>query len=140
MTGGKNGFIALVSLGPLALVPSWNGLCASRHQGFLTEHWQKRPLLIRGLLSPQEVETLSPLTPAELVDLAGDADVCSRLVLEGGGAQPWELRHGPFELDLLELMGSGPACSLLVQQVDQLVPEVGRLRERFDFVPRYACI
>ena len=50
------------------------------------------------------METLSPLTPAELVDLAGDADVCSRLVLEGGGAQPWELRHGPFELDLLELM------------------------------------
>ena len=38
MTGGGNGFIALVSLGPLALVPSWNGLCASRHQGFLTEH------------------------------------------------------------------------------------------------------
>ena len=120
-----------------ALVPSWDGLCASRHQDFLTEHWQKRPLLIRGLLSPEEVEALCPLTPDELVDLAGDADVCSRLVLETGGAQPWELRHGPFEPDVLELMGSGPACSLLVQQVDQLVPEVGRLRERFDFVPRW---
>ena len=120
-----------------ALVPSWDGLCASRHQDFLTEYWQKRPLLIRGLLSPEEVEALCPLTPDELVDLAGDADVCSRLVLETGGAQPWELRHGPFEPDVLELMGSGPACSLLVQQVDQLVPEVGRLRERFDFVPRW---
>ena len=113
-----------------ALVPSWDGLCASRHQDFLTEHWQKRPLLIRGLLSPEEVEALCPLTPDELVDLAGDADVCSRLVLETGGAQPWELRHGPFEPDVLDLMGGGP-CSLLVQQVDQLVPEVGRRRERF---------
>ena len=73
-----------------ALVPSWDGLCASRHQDFLTEYWQKRPLLIRGLLSPEEVEALCPLTPDDLVDLAGDADVCSRLVLETGGAQPWE--------------------------------------------------
>ena len=100
-----------------ALVPSWDGLCASRHQEFLTEHWQKRPLLIRGLLTPEEVEALCPLTPEELLDLAGDADVCSRLVLETGGAQQWELRHGPFDQDVLELMGNGSVCSLLVQQV-----------------------
>ena len=120
-----------------ALVPSWDGLSAARQKHFLAEHWQKRPLLIRGFLSPQEVETLCPLTPAELVNLACDGEVCSRLVLETGGSQPWELRHGPFEPDVLELMQSGPACSLLVQQVEQLVPEVGRLRERFGFVPHW---
>ena len=89
-----------------ALVPSWDGLCASRHQDFLTEYWQKRPLLIRGLLSPEEVEALCPLTPDELVDLAGDADVCSRLVLEGGGA--WPRREIPADCMLI----SGPLLLL----------------------------
>ena len=50
MTGKKNGFIALVSLGPLALVPSWNGLCASRHQGFLTEHYTYIPALRSAII------------------------------------------------------------------------------------------
>ena len=122
-----------------SLIAAWDGLPPSRHAEFLAAHWQKQPLLVRGLLSPEEVEDLCPLTPADLVDLAGDADACSRLVLESGGSQPWELRHGPFlDPGLLELMESGSAtCSLLVQQVDQLVPEVGRLRERFDFIPRW---
>ena len=121
-----------------ALVPDvWDGLHAARHAAFLGSHWQKRPLLIRGLLSPAEVEAMCPLSACDLVDLAGDAEAISRLVLETGGHQPWELRHGPFDGSLLDELPADARWSLLVQQVDELVPEVAALRDRFAFIPRW---
>ena len=97
---------------------------------FLRDYWQKRPLVIRDAVP----DFSAPLTPEELAGLALEDDVESRLVLEEGGAYPWELRNGSFtEDDFLSL----PAThwTLLVQEVDRLVPDVGRLLERFRFIP-----
>lgn len=99
---------------------------------FLDEYWQKKPLLVRGALPAFR----SPLAPEELAGLACEEGVESRLILEEGGDYPWQLRYGPFvEEDFLELPETH--WSLLVQEVDVLIPAVERLREHFRFVPRW---
>ncbi|HHP7239568.1 JmjC domain-containing protein [Longibacter sp.] len=99
---------------------------------FLTEYWQKKPLLIRGALPDFE----SPLEPGELAGLACEEGVESRLILEEGGEYPWELRFGPFdEDDFLSLPET--KWTVLVQEVDRLIPEVGDLLDAFSFVPKW---
>lgn len=97
---------------------------------FLRDYWQKKPLLIRKALPDFE----SPLRPEELASLAREDEVESRLVLERGGAYPWELRVGPLEDE--DFKNLPPThWTLLVQEVDRLVPEVGALLDHFRFVP-----
>ena len=101
-------------------------------QEFLDTYWQKKPLLVRGALP----EFRSPIEPGELAGLACEEDVESRLILEEGGAEPWELRLGPFEEeDFLNLPETN--WTVLVQEVDRLLPEVGELLDRFRFVPNW---
>ncbi len=97
---------------------------------FLRDYWQKKPLLIRDALP----NFRSPLRPEELAGLALEDSVDSRLILEEGGDHPWELRYGPFsERDFRKLPAE--KWTLLVQEVDRLVPEVGALLDHFRFVP-----
>lgn len=99
---------------------------------FLKEYWQKKPLLIRNALPGY----VSPVTPDELAGLACEDDISSRLVIEKGGAYPWQLRHGPLdEADF----GSLPDThwTLLVQEVDRIVPEVAALLGLFRFIPNW---
>ena len=101
-------------------------------EAFLREYWQKKPVVIREALPA----FISPLAPEELAGLALEAGVESRIILEEGGAYPWELRHGPFSEEEFRTL---PATdwTLLVQGVDQLVPEVERLLDHFRFLPRW---
>ncbi|MBN7798806.1 cupin domain-containing protein [Parahaliea mediterranea] len=93
---------------------------------FLARHWQREPLLIRDALpgfSP-------PLSANELAGLALEAEVESRIVEEDKGK--WRVSHGPFtEADFQR----PPPWSLLVQAVDDYVPEVADLRRLVDFIP-----
>lgn len=99
---------------------------------FLEEYWQKKPLVIRGALP----DFTSPLAPEELAGLACETDVTSRLILEKGGDYPWQLKEGPFdEEDFLTLPETH--WTVLVQEVDRLIPEVGALLEYFRFIPRW---
>ncbi|GIV58605.1 MAG: cupin [Rhodothermaceae bacterium] len=99
---------------------------------FLREYWQKKPLLIRGALPG----FTSPIRPNDLAALACDDDVEARLVLEQGGAYPWELRLGPFTPD--DFRSLPPShWTLLVQEVDRHVPAVAELRDRFRFLPNW---
>ena len=99
---------------------------------FLRRHWQKRPLLVRGAFSTFR----DPVTPARLLGLAGRADVESRLVRERGGTRPWEVEPGP--LPKSRFRGLGPShWTLLVQNVDDHVPGVAALLEKFHFLPRW---
>ena len=84
---------------------------------FLRDYWQKQPLLVRNAFPGIH----SPLTPNELAGLACAPDVESRLVMERGGAHPWQVRHGPFDArDFAALPESH--WTLLVQEVNRLVP------------------
>lgn len=97
---------------------------------FLDTYWQKQPLLVRDALP----DFHSPLSPQELAGLACEDGVESRIILEEGGEHPWELRHGPFASeDFLDLPETH--WTLLVQEVDRLIPEVGALLDHFRFLP-----
>jgi len=98
---------------------------------FLRDYWQKKPLLIRNAFPYFE----SPIDGDELAGLALEEEVESRLILEKGKT-PWELRHGPFDEDTFARL---PAThwTLLVQAVDQWVPEVNLLLDNFRFIPNW---
>ncbi len=98
---------------------------------FLRDYWQKKPLLIRQAIPDFE----SPIDADELAGLALEEEVESRLVIEHG-ERPWELRRGPFAEDAFSSLPERE-WTLLVQAVDQFVPEVAELLEQFRFLPSW---
>lgn len=98
---------------------------------FLRDYWQKKPLLVRQAIPDFE----SPISPDELAGLALEEEVESRLVIEHG-ERPWELQRGPFNEDTFQDLPERD-WTLLVQAVDQFVPEVAELLENFKFLPKW---
>ena len=98
---------------------------------FMRDYWQKKPLLVRQAFP----DFISPIDPDELAGLALEEEVESRIVLEHG-AHPWELRRGPFNDDTFAELPEKD-WTLLVQAVDQFVPEVAELLEHFRFLPSW---
>ena len=98
---------------------------------FLRDYWQKKPLLIRQAIPEFE----SPLSPDELAGLALEEEIESRLVIEHG-EQPWELKRGPFAEDTFQNLPERD-WTLLVQAVDQFIPEVAELLDNFRFLPSW---
>lgn len=98
---------------------------------FLREYWQKKPLLIRQAFPGFE----NPLSADELAGLSLEEEVESRIVLEHG-ERPWEMRRGPFDEDDYRNLPERD-WTLLVQAVDQFVPEVADLMKAFRFLPSW---
>lgn len=98
---------------------------------FMRDYWQKKPLLVRQAIPGFE----SPISPDELAGLALEEEIESRLILEHG-ERPWELRRGPFAEDAFAELPERD-WTLLVQAVDQFVPEVAELLEAFKFLPKW---
>lgn len=97
---------------------------------FLRDTWQRRPLLIRNPWQAWH----NPLEPDELAGLACEAGVESRLVRgEGDGLA---VEHGPLPESRFATLGTAP-WTILVQAVDQHVPEVAALIEPFRFLPNW---
>lgn len=101
-------------------------------EAFLSEYWQKKPLLIRQAFP----DFVSPFEPDELAGLACQADVLSRLILEKGGDYPWQVRQGPFTEQDFDALGDSH-WTVLVQEVDKHVPSVADLFDQFDFIPHW---
>ncbi|WP_133135615.1 JmjC domain-containing protein [Legionella rowbothamii] len=100
---------------------------------FLSEYWQKKPLVIRNALP----NFVNPLTPDELAGLALEEDVESRIVWETPEQNPaWHLKRGPFTEQDFNTMPQ-THWTLLVQGVDRLIPEVYTLLDHFDFLPQW---
>lgn len=99
---------------------------------FLTEYWQKKPLFI-----PNAFEDFQPVLSAdELAGLSCEENIESRLIFENGPNHPWELLNGPFnEETFAELPAKG--WTLLVQAVDQVIPEASQLLNEFNFIPNW---
>lgn len=95
---------------------------------FLGEHWQKKPLLVRGAFP----DFRDPVTPEELAGLACEDGVESRLVVRRG--KRWEVVWGPHaEAAFADLPKR--AWTLLVQEVNRWVPDAALLLEPFSFLP-----
>ncbi|KTD73001.1 JmjC domain-containing protein [Legionella tucsonensis] len=100
---------------------------------FLSEYWQKKPLVIRNAIP----DFTNPLSPDELAGLALEEDVESRLVFETPDEKPyWHLKRGPFSENDFNLLPS-THWTVLVQGVDRLIPEVYNLLNHFDFIPQW---
>ncbi len=98
---------------------------------FLRDYWQKKPLLIRQAMP----DFVSPIEGDELAGLALEDEVESRIVLEHGET-PWQLLHGPFTEDTFAKLPPSH-WTLLVQAVDQFVPDAANYWKEFDFLPRW---
>ncbi|MBB5210367.1 cupin domain-containing protein [Microbulbifer hydrolyticus] len=97
---------------------------------FLRDYWQKKPLLIRNAFPDFE----APISGEELAGMALEEQIESRLIEEHGIDGPWQLRSGPFtEEDFFSLPKTH--WTLLVQAVDQWIPEVAALKNHFRFLP-----
>lgn len=99
---------------------------------FLRQHWQKKPLLIRGAFP----RFTTPVTPDELAGLACEEGVESRLVLQTRKAPGWGLRHGPFKHKDFAALPKN-RWTLLVQDVDKYLPAVAALLDPFRFIPNW---
>lgn len=97
-------------------------------QSFLSQYWQKAPLLVRSALA----DPSGLISGDDLAGLATEENVESRLVT----ANDWRLRHGPFYEDDFATLAERD-WTLLVQAVDHWVPEIAALFDHFRFIPSW---
>ena len=99
---------------------------------FLSEYWQKKPLLIRNALPG----LVPPIAADELAGLACEACVESRLVIQDGKSDRWDMTHGPFTEETFQSLPK-KHWTLLVQAVDHWVPAAAEFLTRFHFIPSW---
>lgn len=93
---------------------------------FLTDYWQKKPLLIRNAF-PNFEEIISP---DELAGLACEEEVSSRVVVTKDN--DWQICQGPFE-DYDKFGNSH--WQLLVQALNHWHPDSAHFIDAFRFIP-----
>jgi len=95
---------------------------------FMRKHWQLEPLLVRGAF-PRFAD---PLSPREVLALAGAPEATSRLVRRRGSA--WSLEHGPFPASRFKQLPRRD-WTVLVQDTNHFSRRADNLLARFDFIP-----
>lgn len=99
---------------------------------FLKEYWQKKPLIIR-----QAYPNFEPIIAAdELAGMSLEEEIESRIILENGPDSPWQLMSGPFEEETFSKLPADK-WTLLIQGVDQWIPEAADLLQDFNFIPNW---
>lgn len=101
----------------------------------MSRHWQKKPLLVRGAFSKFK----PPVSIAEVLRLCTNDLAQSRLVTRKPGVgkkktTDWALQHGPFRKSDLPKI-TAPNWTVLVQQVNTLLPAADRFMDAFRFIP-----
>lgn len=94
----------------------------------MRRHWQRRPLLVRNAFPAFE----DPLTPAEVLTLAGYDEAQARLVQHRG--RRWTLEHGPFPAERFARLPKRD-WTVLVQDTNHFSREADALLAAFDFIP-----
>src|SRR5687767_11976543 len=102
---------------------------------FMRRHWQKEPLLARTALpqyvTDRDTQANCGITKEALFALAARDDVESRLIAKTRSG--WRVRHGPFTAGELARLPARD-WTLLVQAVDQSLPQAARLLQEFSFI------
>lgn len=127
--------------------------CLPQHissEQFLSEYWQKKPLLIKQGL-PQLADMFEP---DDILGLALEPDASARLItqhlntqtvstqtqadtamLDQPTPEQWQVKNSPLvESDYDNLPAQ---WTVLVQNLEQWSPELGRLWQAFDFIPQW---
>ena len=103
---------------------------------FMTRYWHKKPLIVRGAipafsLANQSGNPLaSPISPKELIDLATQESVESRLVQ----AKPWSFDCGPFAKKSIPSLNKSD-WTLLLQGMEAHHRSAANILSWFRFIP-----
>lgn len=104
---------------------------------FLREHWQKKPLLVRGAFPDMAARAPAVVAPDALFTLAKRDDVVARTVVDRGPSSTsprFALSEGaPRARDVRAL---APRTTFLVQGTEMHVPDAWELLRQFAFIPR----
>jgi 50S ribosomal protein L16 3-hydroxylase len=98
-------------------------------QDFLTNYWQKKPMVIR-----KAFDEPFWLEPGDLAGLACEEDIEARIIMQT--EDQWPVECGPFEEQRFASLPE-KNWTLLVQAVDQWIPEVRDILNDFDFLPSW---
>ena len=96
---------------------------------FLSRHWQKKPLLVRGAFPAFS----DPIDARGVLALARSPDAASRLVHRAGAR--WFLEHGPIRASRLQALPRRN-WTVLVQDTNLFSERAAAFLEQFDFLPR----
>ena len=103
-------------------------------EDFYANYWGKQPFVIKNAIDKEYINNI--LDQDELAGLSLEEDIRSRIVKSNKEEQNWTCQHGPFEEDIFQTLGE-ENWSLLVQNVDQYIPETANLLQNFNFTPRW---
>ncbi|ALG68869.1 cupin domain-containing protein [Beggiatoa leptomitoformis] len=99
---------------------------------FLKYYWQKRPLLIRQAIPNFK----NPIPPKDLLDLACEEMVESRLIMEKGGKTPWEVHYSPLQKKMFKRLPK-THWTVLVQEANRYFTDAEDILDRFSFIPNW---
>jgi len=104
---------------------------------FIQQYWQQQPALIPAAF-PKAEELISA---QDLLAMANAAECESRLVLCESKKRSlisaqWHAEQGPFTAKRLKQLPD-KGWTILVQAVDQWIPDVADLLKQFEFLPRW---
>lgn len=101
-------------------------------RAFLRSHWQKSPRLIHRAFP----DFNSPITVEQLLALACEANMESRLVMRTRTHPRWRVQHGPFSPRQFRALPSNN-WTLLVQDCDKYLPSLADFLMHFSFIPNW---
>jgi 50S ribosomal protein L16 3-hydroxylase len=99
---------------------------------FLTEYWQKKPLLVRNAL-PEIAEIL---VPDDVMELSLDENITARLIKQKDkDPNQWSVKTSPLIKGDFQKMPK--LWTLLVQAVDHYSFDLAELWKKFPFIPQW---
>ena len=99
---------------------------------FLTQYWQKQPLVIRGALAGWK----PPIAPDDLAGLACEDTALARIVRRDRKRSQWTLQRGPYDESTFAALPAHD-WTLLVQDVDKWDADVAGLLDFVRFLPTW---
>jgi len=117
---------------PLSTNTSSTPLGAITPEQFIKDYWQKKPLVIKQGFK----NFISPISAEELAGLACEEEVHSRIVIEKGGDEPWQLINGPMDDEVFSALPE-THWTLLVNDVEKHLPQLASIVDAFRFIPEW---
>ena len=101
-------------------------------QQFIDTVWQQQPLLVKAALPA----VAGIIDGNDLCGIACEAEGEARLIITDAQQTDWQCEQGPFKAKRFKTLPPSH-WTLLVQSVDQWIPEIQALLAQFDFLPRW---
>jgi len=99
---------------------------------FLTEYWQKKPLLVRNAMP----EIIGLLEPDDVKELALDEDISARLIRQKNkNPNEWHVKSSPLTKGDFQKLPN--LWTILVQAVDHYSFDIAELWKKFPFIPQW---